>query len=419
MHPIQLRGARTNNLRGVDLEIAPGTFVVVCGPSGAGKSSLAFGTLYAEGQRRYVESFSAYARQFLERLARPPLDSLQSMPPAIAVDRGGQVKTSRSTVATLTELSDCLKQLWALAAELRCPHCGGRAVAHSPQTAADALQSKLPDRAVTVAYPLAVASEEDFLSVRETLLGAGYRRLLIGDDVRDLDGIRPSEALGKPVGRKPKVSQGQAPRPLYVVADRTSTRGTDRARLVEALEVAFERGGGQTRVVAKEGERVDLSRELCCESCGSRLRRASAGLFSFNSPIGACEQCRGFGRTIGVDWDKVLADRSKSIEQGAIKPWAGKAAKYERRLLSRHCKRAGIAMDVPLRELTESQIASLIEGDGGNWRTGYPGLRRWFTWLETRAYKMHVRVLLARYRSYDPCEACGATRFKPEVRSYR
>ncbi len=419
MHPIRLRGARTNNLRSVDLTIEPGTLAVVCGPSGAGKSSLAFATLYAEGQRRYVESFSAYARQFLERLARPPLDSLSFMPAAIAVDRGGQVKTSRSTVATLTELSDYLKQLWALAAQLDCPSCGGAVRTYSPQSAADALQGELPERRVVVSYPLAVASEEDFLSVRESLLGAGYRRLLVDGEVRDLDQVRPSEALGDPSRTRRARAGAAAPQLLYVVADRTSTRAADRARLVEALEAAFERGGGRTRVVTPEGELVDLSRELRCDRCGQTFRAPSPGLFSFNSPIGACEQCRGFGRTIGVDWDKVFADRGKSLEQGAIRPWAGKAAKHERRLLMRHCKRAGIPSNVPIGTLSEAQIASLIEGDGGNWRSGYPGLRRWFAWLETRAYKMHVRVLLARYRSYDPCAACGGQRFKPEVRGWK
>jgi excinuclease ABC subunit A len=419
MHPIRLRGARTNNLQSVDLDIEPGTLLVLCGPSGAGKSSLAFGTLYAEGQRRYVESFSAYARQFLERLARPPLDALSFMPAAIAVDRGGQVKTSRSTVATLTELSDYLKQLWALAAALDCPSCGAKVHAHSPQSAADALQAELPDRRVVVTYPLSVSSEEDFLSVRESLVEAGYRRLLVGTEVRDLDEVRPSDVLGEAPRPRKRAAVTRSPTQLYVVADRTTTRSADRARLVEALEAAFARGAGQTRIATPEGERVELSTDLRCDRCGQGFRKPSPGLFSFNSPIGACEQCHGFGRTIGVDWDKVFADRSKSLADGAIRPWAGAAAKHERRLLIRYCKRAQIPTDVPIRELTPEQLSSLIEGDGGGWRNGYPGLRRWFAWLETRAYKMHVRVMLARYRSYDPCSACGGLRFKPEVRGWK
>ena len=196
MHSITLRGACTHNLKSVDLDIEPGTLLVICGPSGAGKSSLAFGTLYAEGQRRYVESFSAYARQFLERLARPPIASLQWMPAAIAVDRGGQVKTSRSTVATLTELSDYIKQLWALGAELDCPRCGAKVTSKSPESAADDVVGQLPERKVVVSYPLRVESEEEFLTVRDALIGAGYRRLLLAGQVRDLDNVPPSEALG-------------------------------------------------------------------------------------------------------------------------------------------------------------------------------------------------------------------------------
>jgi excinuclease ABC subunit A len=414
MHSIQLRGARTNNLRGIDLEVTPGTLLVVCGPSGAGKSSLAFGTLYAEGQRRYVESFSAYARQFLERLARPPLDSLAFMPAAIAVDRGGQIKTSRSTVATLTELSDYLKQVWALGAQLDCLRCGAPVRTHSAQSAAESIRVKLPERRLIVSYPLAVASEEDFLGVREALLADGYRRLLLAGEVRDLDQIRPSEALASP--RTSGTQNGDA---LQVVVDRTSARASDGTRLTEALETAFERGAGRLRVTTPEGEQIDLSRELSCDRCGASYRKPSAGLFSFNSPIGACEQCRGFGRTISVDWNKVFADRSKSIDEGAIRPWAGKAAQHERRMLMRHCKRAGISTDVPLRELSQAQIDSLVQGDGGGWRNGYPGLARWFTWLESRAYKMHVRVLLSRYRSYDTCQACLGMRFKPDVRAWK
>ena len=445
MHSIKLKGARTNNLKRVDLEIAPGTLLVVAGPSGAGKSSLAFHTLYAEGQRRYVESFSAYARQFLERLARPPLDELSWMPAAIAVDRGGQVKTSRSTVATLTELADYLKQLWALASTPICTHCGAEVRQHSPSSAAQAVAERLPDRKVVVTYPLSVLSAEDYLAVRESLIADGYRRLWVDGEVRDLDDVRPSQALGraelelrvdggeavakqaangKGKGRgkgKGTLGEGSAsepPPPLQVVADRTTTRQDDRSRLVEALEVAFERGGGRSQISTPEGEALELSRELRCDRCGETYRKPSPGLFSFNNPIGACEPCKGFGRVIGVDWAKVF-DRSKTLKAGAVKPWAGKAAKHERKLLFRYCERARIPDDVPARELSDAQIAALIEGDGGGWRNGYPGLRRWFGWLETRAYKMHVRVLLSRYRAYDPCTACGGLRFKPEVRGHR
>jgi excinuclease ABC subunit A len=221
--------------------------------------------------------------------------------------------------------------------------------------------------------------------------------------------VRPSDVLAREPACRGTVQ---------VVTDRTTTAARDEGRLIEALSVAFERGGGALRVSETTGRGLDFSRELRCDGCGTAYRKPSPGLFSFNSPIGACDECRGFGRTIGVDWAKVI-DRTKSIADGALKPWSGKAAKHERKLLLRHCARVGIATDVPVARLGEAQVRTLIDGDGGNWRTGYPGLKRWFTWLETRAYKMHVRVLLARYRSYDTCRACSGMRWKRDVLGYR
>ena len=193
MQPTKLRGARTNNLRSIDLDIAPGTFLAVVGPSGAGKSSLAFKTLYAEGQRRYVESFSAYARQFLERLSRPPVDLLDPVPVGIAVDRQAPVRTSRSTVGTMTEISDYTKHLWAHAAVLHCPGCGAEVHRDAPTRAAQSVMSKLPGEKLLVTYPVAVADDEHFIGVREGLMRDGYRRVRVDGEVRDLDEVRPSD----------------------------------------------------------------------------------------------------------------------------------------------------------------------------------------------------------------------------------
>ena len=434
MRVIELRGARTNNLKSLDLDIAPGSLLVVTGPSGAGKSSLAFGTLYAEGQRRYVESFSAYARQFLERLARPDVTRLDPVPAAIAVDRRAPVKTSRSTVATLTELTDYAKQLWAATSTLICTNCGSNVVSHSPSSAVQQVLDALPGERLTVTYPLPVTDTEHFLGVREALVRDGYRRLMVDGHLRELDEVRPSDVLGPDVLLQPKAAgkkRGRkaaepAPVPtpavtatLHVVTDRTQAAPEARTRLTEALEAAFERGDGKAEVFTAAGSCMSLSAGLSCDSCGATYRKPSPGLFSYNSPIGACTHCRGFGRVIDVDWDKVVPDRRKTIAGGAIRPWSGKSTTYERKILERHCKRAGVPLDVPYGKLTKAQTSSLIEGDGGNWRTGFPGLRRWFKWMETRAYKMHVRVLLSRYRKYIECEACKGTRFKPEVLAYR
>ncbi|HEX4354113.1 MAG TPA: excinuclease ABC subunit A, partial [Polyangiales bacterium] len=325
MRVIRLRGARTHNLQRVDLDLHPGSFIVVTGPSGAGKSSLAFGTLYAEGQRRYVESFSAYARQFLERLARPDVDSLEPVPAAIAVDRRAPVKTSRSTVATLTELTDYAKQVWAQLSTLHCIQCGALVHSHSPETAYRDILNTLPGERLVVTYPLPVRDAEHFLGVRDSLLRDGYRRLWHQGQLRDLDELRPSDLLGaeavapksKSKSKRKKLPLTAAePIDLHVVTDRSQASTGERSRLIEALEAAFDRGAGRAAVFTPEGASRSFSHGLCCDACGAQYRAPSPGLFSYNSPIGACETCRGFGRVIDVDWDKVIPDHNKSLEQG-------------------------------------------------------------------------------------------------------
>jgi len=407
MKPTKLRGARTHNLRSVDLDIAPGTFLAIVGPSGAGKSSLAFKTLYAEGQRRYVESFSAYARQFLERLSRPPVDELDPVPVGIAVDRQAPVRTSRSTVGTMTEIADYAKHLWSHAAELRCPGCGAHVHRDAPTRAAQSVMDELAGEKLLVTYPVAVADAEHFLGVRESLIRDGYRRVRIGDRVRDLDEVRPSE-----------VTNGRSTH-LNVVADRTVARPAEEGRLVEALEQAMRRGSGHATVWTKSGTERGFSEGLHCPSCDRSFRRATPGLFSFNSPIGACETCRGFGRIIEIDLDRVIPDYDLSPDEGAIRAWQGKATTWERRELAKKAKKARMPLDKPLREWTPAQLEWLIEGDEVGYPKGWWGIRSWFKWMESRAYKMHVRVFLSRYRKYETCGDCNGTRLKPEALAWR
>jgi excinuclease ABC subunit A len=403
MQPTKLRGARTHNLRSIDLDIAPGTYLVIVGPSGAGKSSLAFRTLYAEGQRRYVESFSAYARQFLERLSRPPVDELDPVPVGIAVDRQAPVRTSRSTVGTMTEIADYAKHLWAHAAELYCPGCGALVHRDAPTRAAQTVMSELAGEKLLVTYPVAVADNEHFIGVRESLLREGYRRVRIKGKVRDLDEVRPSD-----------VTNGRSTH-LDVVADRTVARPRDQARLVEALEDAMRRGAGHATVWSSGGAELGFSQGLHCPTCDRGFRRATPGLFSFNSPIGACETCRGFGRTIEIDLDRVIPDYSLSPDGGAIRAWQGKATTWERRELKKKAKKAGIGLDKPLSDWTPAQIDWLIDGDAEGYPKGWWGIRSWFKWMESRAYKMHVRVFLSRYRKYERCRDCNGTRLKAEA----
>lgn len=405
MRTTRLRGARTHNLKGVDLDIEPGTLLAIAGPSGAGKSSLAFKTLYAEGQRRYVESFSAYARQFLERLARPPVDELEPVPVAIAVDRQAPVRTSRSTVGTMTEVADYMKSLWAHVAELECPTCQVPVRRDEPAAIVEEIFGSAPDQRVVVTYPVPVADAESFVGVREELVADGYRRVFLNDATLDLDELRPSDVYDS--------------KRFDVIADRAVARRRDRGRLVEALEVAMHRSGGRADVWLPGTGRFGYSRGLHCTTCEATFRDATPAMFSFNSPLGACAACKGFGRVIGVDWERVMPDASLSLAKGAIRAWKGKSAARERRRLARCAKQDGIPMDLPIGQFDERQQAWLLDGDSRGGKDDWYGMRAWFDWLETKAYKMHVRVFLARYRKYEVCPECHGARLNAGSRNWR
>ena len=405
MRSTHLVAARTHNLKGVSLDLSSGELTVLTGVSGAGKSSLAMDTLYAEGQRRYIESFSPYARQFLERLERPPVDVLDPVPAGIAVDRRAPVKSSRSTVATMADLEPYLSALFTREALPVCPDCGISAVWTDPRAAAARVATTIAATRAVVTYPIRIAGTADYLDVRERLATDGYRRLLVDGEVRDLDEVKPSEAMGQ---------RGEA----YVVVDRVDL-GKSGPRVAAAIEEAWRRGAGVARVVSAGGGETRLTRGLSCPKCARAFEPARASLFSYQSPVGACASCRGFGRTIGIDWNKVVPDPEASLKNRAIRPWAGNSAKYERGLLAKFAAKHSIPIDVPWRALTDAQRARVIDGEG-TWSGGkYPGVRAWFTWMESRTYKMHVRVLLSRFRSYDPCASCGGARLNADALAYR
>jgi excinuclease ABC subunit A len=405
MHRIHLEGARTHNLTGIDVELLAGELTAVTGVSGSGKSSLAVDTLYAEGQRRFVESFSPYARQFLERLERPPMERLEPVAAGIAVDRRTSVKSSRSTVATLADLEAYFSALFTREALPLCPEHGAEAVLRDPESAARALIDEQGGAAAVLTFPVRIPDTETFLDVRARLLKDGFRRLLLGGEVRPLEELRPAEAMG---------AAGLAD----VVADRLTLASGIRARLAASLEQAWAEGHGEAHLWV-DGRRRAVRQGLVCPVCARAFEPARPGLFSYQSAVGACPACRGFGRTLGIDWAKVIPDDSVSIADGALRPWNGRSSEWERSQLVRYAKSNRIPLDVPWRALRPEQREAVLEGEG-TYRGGrYPGLRAWFRWMESRTYKMHVRVLLSRYRAYTLCSTCDGARLNPDALRYR
>ena len=393
---IRIRGARQNNLRNLDLDIVTGELTVITGVSGSGKSSLAFDTLYAEGQRRYVETFSPYARQFLDRMDRPAVDRIDGVLPAIAIDQTNPVRTSRSTVGTMTELNDHLKLLYARAASLFCHGCGEPVRQDTAESIHQDMTRRFGDGTrILVAFPVAIPESLSSGEVEGFLNAQGYTRIHRRDDDR-----------------------------LEVIQDRTRLSADNRGRIVEALEQALQHGRGHVLVYpldeAREpGEPRKYSTGLHCADCDIEYREALPSGFSFNSPAGACDTCRGFGRVMGIDWGRVIPDDTRSIADGAIKPFQTESAAECQDDILRYGRRRRVPMDVPWGELDEDQKHWVIEGEGkANGRRWY-GIRGFFDYLESRSYKMHVRVLLSKYRSYDTCPACGGARLKDQALDWR
>ena len=401
---IAVRGARQHNLKNLSLDLPLGELVVVTGVSGSGKSSLVFDTLYAEGQRRYVETFSPYARQFLDRMDKPQVESIAGIPPAIAIDQTNPVRTSRSTVGTMTELNDHLKLLFARAAQLFCRHCA-RPVRRD---SAESIYQDLSERAraagdprLLLSFPVPVPANFTVAEVRELLERQGYTRFL---------DPQPAAAAATSARRAGRRRPAAPPAILEVIQDRLRAGSAERARVLESLEAALRVGRGRLNVHVVDESDAPLLREswrysseLHCAECDLAYQAPTPSAFSFNSPLGACETCRGFGRTIGIDYGLVIPDETRTLRGGAIKPWQTKSYAECQQDLERFAKLRGIPLDTPWRELAPEARRWVIEGEGAWSRKVWYGARRFFAWLETRAYKMHVRVLLSRYRAYTPC----------------
>jgi excinuclease ABC subunit A len=434
---ILVRGARQNNLKSLDVDIPLNELIVVTGVSGSGKSSLVFDTLYAEGQRRYVETFSPYARQFLDRMDKPQVESIAGIPPAIAIDQTNPVRTSRSTVGTMTELNDHLKLLFARAAALFCRRCGKAVRRDSAESIYEDLRGRAQaagDPRLLLSFPVPVPANFSVAEVRELLERQGYTRFLesagreraAGPSAAAASAGAPAAAPARRAKRRGRAAAAAPPVTLEVLQDRLRLGGAERGRVLESLEAALRVGRGRVNVqVIDEGDPPKpldtwrYSSELHCADCDLPYRAPTPSAFSFNSPLGACETCRGFGRTIGIDYALVIPDETRTLRGGAIKPWQTKSYAECQQDLEKFAKLRGIALDTPWRELPAEARRWVIEGEGAWSRKVWYGVKRFFAWLETRAYKMHVRVLLSRYRAYTPCSACEGARLKPESLLWR
>jgi excinuclease ABC subunit A len=435
---IEVRGARQNNLKGIDVDLPLGKLTVVTGPSGSGKSSLAFETIYAEGQRRYVETFSPYMRQFLDRMDKPRVDDIYGIPPAIAIEQSNPVKTSRSTVGTMTEINDYLKLLWPRIAKAFCPSCGREIRSETAKSIADQVFSLFeggsPNRTqatgeniVLITFWIAVPAKTDPKKFFEFLQQQGYLRVWIDDEVvRVDDDPKKIKRLGARV---------------QVIQDRIAITPENRARLVEALETALRFGKGKVNLIPIDSAShpsslnpYPFSVGWHCPHCDLDIRPPSPGLFSFNSPLGACPECRGFGRTITIDLNKAIPDRSLSIKQGVVRVFRGQEFGESQKDLLRACAREEIDIDLPFEELPNTDQDFVISGerlvatarergesysDDDYENDRWYGVRGFFRWAESQVYKMHMRVLLSRYRSYTTCPSCNGGRFQPEALNYK
>lgn len=414
---IRLRGVRQNNLKNFDLDLPLRQLTVITGLSGSGKSSLAFDTLFAEGQRRYIETFSPYARQFFDRMDKPKVDRIEGIPPAIAVEQRNSVRSTRSTVGTMTEICEYMKVVWCHLATLYCRGCGQQVRRDIPSQVWATLTSERPappEALVSFSLPLS-----DQLSMEESLAlveRQGYQRLLIGDAV-----VRVSEAL--------PLLKEKRPASLVVVQDRVTLTAASRARFVEACEQAYHFGKGRLTTwspfldsgVQKARSPRAFSNRFHCAECDIDYREPSPALFSFNHPVGACPTCRGFGRVISIDYRLAIPDTSKTLAGGLVKPWQSGVSADCQKDLMRACKASSIPTQIPFNQMDKKHQDWVVQGEPDygkdedhQWPRAWYGVKGYFRWLESKAYKMHVRVLLSRYRAYTRCETCQGQRFQPD-----
>lgn len=391
---IRIIGARSHNLKNINCDIRRGKITVITGVSGSGKSTLAFDTLFAEGQRRYIESLSTYARQFLERMDRPDVDVIVGIPPAIAIEQRNTVKNARSTVGTASELYDYLRLLFAKVGETICPRCREIVSSDTVHTSVQRIVDQFDGYRVSIVSPREVRNPLDVSAELRQLARAGFFRILDDEGVKDITSLS-TEELG---------IKGS----LRLIIDRLHVRQGIEGRLAEALQTAFAQGNGVAEVVGQNGKQLRFSQAFICNGCNGKFPQPEPLLFSFNNPLGACPACQGFGRVIGVDLDKVIPDKDKSLKERPILPWNSPAYYEMYDYLWEVCRKNRIPMGKPFSRLSPEQ-QNVIIGE----------IEDFFQWLESKRYKVHVRVFLSKYRAYTTCERCGGTRLKQEALNVR
>ena len=403
---IRIRGARVHNLKNISLDIPRDRLVVVTGVSGSGKSSLAFDTIYAEGQRRYVESLSSYARQFLERMDKPDVDLIQGIGPAMAIEQKTNTRNPRSTVGTTTEVYDYLRLLFARVGRTYCRNCGRMITRDSVRTVESALRERLAaagaELRVLVTFPLPTHPRERVAESLENIRKEGFFRVVVGEEIIDLN---ESEGPGK-----------MPPGGIQVLVDRLVFRDDERnERLADSVESAFASGNGMASlIVMGDGAPLRFNQNFACPDCHIDYEEPDPRLFSFNNPFGACPECQGFGRAVGIDMDLVVPDKRKTLREGALQPWSTPKFKEWLRALVRSSGKAKIRLDVPFAELDDRELQLIREGN-----EDFEGLNQFFRMIEKKAYKIYYRVLLSRYRGYTTCPACGGARLRPGALAVR
>jgi excinuclease ABC subunit A len=424
---IVVRGARVHNLKNIDFEIPHNMLTVVTGVSGSGKSSLAFDTIYAEGQRRYVESLSAYARQFLERIEKPDADLIDGIAPAVAIKQKNTTRNPRSTVATATEIYDYLRLLFARVGRTFCMQCGAEVKKDTVDEVAEAVLALGEGTRLIVLFPIRLPEGVTIENAPKARAKKKAVPAAARLDTTDLMKATLFELRKRGFNRlwqNGQIFEFSTPEslididfssPLWVLMDRIVVAADQRARIVDAVEIAYREAGEVIFETApRDGEevrRLRFNQRFECKKCGIRYEAPEPRLFSFNNPFGACPRCQGFGNTIDFDLDLVIPDKGKTLAEGAVEPWTKPKYKPLYAELKRYAKSADIPVDVPWNELEPAQQRVIIDGDGKFW-----GVRGFFNHLERKKYKLHVRVFLSRYRGYSTCSTCGGARLRNEAR---